>query len=85
MDLLQLRYFLKLAEHQHVTKTANILHISQPALSSTIKKLENELGAPLFERNGRNIVLSAYGEIFRTYVEEVFLSLENNTPSTSHK
>ena len=85
MDLLQLRYFLKLAEHQHVTKTANILHISQPALSSTIKKLENELGAPLFERNGRNIVLSAYGEIFRTYVEEAFLSLENGKQAIARK
>lgn len=77
MELLQLQYFLLLANQQHVTKTADILHISQPALSSTIKKLESELGVPLFVRQGRNIVLSPYGEAFKRYVEDAFLSLEN--------
>ena len=77
MDLLQLQYFRRLAESQHVTRTARELNISQPALSATIKKLENELGAPLFTREGRNITLSPYGRIFRDYVEEAFLSLEN--------
>lgn len=77
MDLLQLQYFCRLAESQHVTRTARELNISQPALSATIKKLENELGAPLFTREGRNITLSPYGKIFRDYVEEAFLSLEN--------
>ncbi len=77
MELLQLQYFLLLAKQQHVTKTADMLHISQPALSSTIKKLEAELGAPLFVRKGRNIALSPYGEVFKQYVEEAFFSLEN--------
>ncbi len=77
MELLQLQYFLLLAKHQHVTRAAEILHISQPALSLTIKKLEAELGAPLFVRKGRNIALSPYGEAFRQHVEEAFLSLEN--------
>lgn len=77
MELLQLQYFLLLAKEQHVTRTAELLHISQPSLSATIKKLEEELGAPLFVRKGRNIVLSPYGEAFKTYVENAFLSLEN--------
>ena len=77
MELLQLQYFLLLAKQQHVTRTAEILHISQPSLSATIKKLEAELGVPLFVRKGRNITLSSYGEAFRQYVEEAFLSLEN--------
>ena len=77
MELLQLHYFLMLAKHQHVTRTAELLHISQPALSLTIKKLESELGVPLFERKGRNIVLSHYGEAFKQYVEDAFFSLEN--------
>lgn len=77
MDLLQLQYFLKLAKYQHVSRTADILHISQPALSATIKKLEKDLGAELFLRNGRNIVLSPYGKIFKGYVEDAFLSLES--------
>ena len=77
MDFLQLEYFLKLAKHQHVSHTANLLHISQPALSATIKKLENDLGTELFIRKGRNIALSPYGEVFKKYVEDAFLSIEN--------
>lgn len=77
MELLQLQYFLLLAKEQHVTRTAELLHISQPSLSATIKKLEAELGAPLFIRKGRNIVLSPYGEAFKQYAEEAFLLLEN--------
>ena len=52
MELLQLQYFLLLASQQHVTRTAEILHISQPALSLTIKKLEAELGVPLLSARG---------------------------------
>ena len=77
MELLQLQYFLLLANQQHVTRTAEILHISHPALSVTIKKLESELGVPLFVRKGRNIALSPYGEAFKQYVEDAFFSLEN--------
>lgn len=77
MDLLQLEYFLRLAANEHVSKTAEQLHISQPSLSATIKKLEGELGVPLFIRKGRNITLSPYGQTFKTYVEEAFLALDN--------
>ena len=77
MDLLQLEYFLRLAANEHVSKTAEQLHISQPSLSATIKKLEAELGAPLFIRKGRNITLSPYGQAYKAYVEEAFLALEN--------
>ena len=77
MELLQLQYFLLLAKQQHVTRTAEILHISQPALSLTIKKLEAELGVALFVRKGRNISLSPYGEVFKKYVEDAFFSLDN--------
>ena len=77
MELLQLSYFLELAKHQHVSQTADLLHISQPALSATIKKLENDLGVELFLRKGRNITLSPYGKEFKEYVEDAFLSLEN--------
>lgn len=77
MDILQLHYFLELAKHQHVSHTADLLHISQPALSATIKKLEKDMGTELFLRKGRNIVLSPYGEVFKGYVEDAFSSLEN--------
>ena len=77
MELLQLKYFLILCESQHVSKTAEKLNISQPSLSSTIKKLEKELGVPLFVRKGRNLELSPYGQVYREYAREVFLALEN--------
>lgn len=77
MELLQLKYFLCLARNEHVSRTAEELHISQPSLSLTIKKLEQELGCPLFEKNGRNIRLSQYGRIYYDYIEQVFNLLEN--------
>ena len=77
MDLLQLKYFCRLAELQHVTRTAQELNISQPSLSITVRKLEKELGAPLFLREGRNISLSPYGKAFLEYVEPAMMALEN--------
>ena len=77
MELLQLNYFLELAKHLHVSQTAALLNISQPALSATINKLEKDLGVELFLRKGRNIILSPYGEAFKEYVEDAFLLLEN--------
>ena len=77
MELLQLKYFLELCETQHVSKTAEKLNISQPSLSSTIKKLEKELGAPLFVRKGRNLELSEYGQVYKDYIQQAFFAMEN--------
>ena len=77
MELLQLKYFLQLARTQHVSKTADMLNISQPSLSSTIKKLEAEVGVPLFVRQGRNTELSEDGRVYRDYIEDAFLAMKN--------
>ena len=61
MEILQLKYFYALAQTQHVTKTAEQLHIAQPALTQTIHRLEKELGVKLFQTSGRNIVLTSAG------------------------
>lgn len=76
MELLQLRYFQALAYEQHLTRTAEKLHISQPSLSITISKLEKELGAPLFSREGRGIRLNDFGKAYLACVEEALSALE---------
>lgn len=60
-----------LAKIQHMTKAAEKLSISQPALSRSIARLEDELGVPLFERQGRSIHLNRYGELFERRVERI--------------
>ena len=65
MELTQLKYFYAVAENLHVTKTAEQLHIAQPALTQSIRRLENELGYPLFAAKGRNIILTEYGRYLK--------------------
>ena len=61
-------YFVKLAEMEHYTNASKALYISQPSLSYAIATLEEELGVPLFERDGRNVKLTKYGKIFYDHV-----------------
>ena len=76
MNLNQLHYFSKLAKAEHYTKAAEELGISQPSLSHAIGSLEQELGTKLFEKQGRNVVLTKYGKIFREYVDETLRTLD---------
>jgi len=69
MYLLQIEYFYKVAQMQHMTNAAKALHISQPALSKTIRLLEEEIGVPLFDRVGKSVQLNEAGHIFMTYAE----------------
>ncbi|MEG7336040.1 LysR family transcriptional regulator [Bacillus sp. 0102A] len=69
MEWEQLEYFQTLARMQHVTKAAKSLSITQPALSRSIARLENHLGVPLFDRQGRSITLNQYGHIFSRRVQ----------------
>ncbi len=62
--LRQLRYFEALAQQGHFGRAAEVCSISQPALSVQIKELEENLGVTLFERDARNIRLTAFGEDF---------------------
>ncbi|WP_339247149.1 LysR family transcriptional regulator [Bacillus sp. FSL R5-0523] len=71
MEWEQLEYFQTLARIQHVTKAAETLSITQPALSRSIVRLENQLGVPLFDRQGRSIKLNKYGERFLKRVDSI--------------
>jgi len=62
MNLRDLRYLVALADLKHFGRAAEASFVSQPTLSTQIKKLEEELGVPLIERNPRNVLLTDVGE-----------------------
>ena len=81
MNLSHLRYFVELAHVQHYTRTAERLCITQPSLSHAISQLEGELGVPLFEKNGRSISLTQYGEQFLACAQETLSILDEGVES----
>ena len=81
MELFQLRYFFEVAKQQHVRRSAEALHVSQPAVTSAIHKLEAELGVPLFVPDGRSIRLSSYGK----FLYEELLPLRGTLVSLSER
>ncbi len=76
MELQQLRYFLEVAQSQHMTRSAEKLHISQPSLSQSIKRLERELGVPLFAARGRSIELTEQGRFLRDRLQPLLQCLD---------
>ena len=77
MDIQQLKYFQAIVVHERLTYAAKKMHISEPALSLSLRRLENELGVELFDRVGRNIVVNEYGKIFNKHVNEILYILDN--------
>jgi DNA-binding transcriptional LysR family regulator len=71
MDLSQLETFLAVVEERGFSRAANRLHRTQPAISHTIRRLEEEVGEPLFERTSREGTLTAAGELLREYAERL--------------
>jgi len=76
VDYQQLKYFQTVAHLEHFTRAAQELYISQPSLSRSIARLEEELGAPLFDREGRQVHLNHLGRPFLRRVERAFYELE---------
>ena len=79
MEISQLKYFYALAQSQHVTRTAEQLHIAQPSLTQSIRRLEKELNVKLFKTNGRNIVLTECGKYLQKKIEPL-LKILNEIP-----
>ena len=69
MEWQQLEYFRVVAKTEHFRKAAEMLSITQPALSRSITKLEEELGTLLFDRIGRSVKLNKFGQLFLHRVE----------------
>jgi DNA-binding transcriptional LysR family regulator len=76
MELRQIRSFLSIAETLHFGRTAELIHLSQPALSLQIRALEEEVGARLFERNRRKTSLTEAGVAFRDDAARAVSQLE---------
>lgn len=85
MNYQHLEYFLKAAEYQHYTRAAEELHITQPALTKAILGIEKELGAPMFIKQGRNMKLSKYGEIFFEYVKRSLDEINCGISAVKHQ
>ncbi|WP_434137865.1 LysR family transcriptional regulator [Photobacterium leiognathi] len=77
MDSRQLSYFLVLAETKNFTRAAEKLHIAQPALSMTIKKLEQQLGLCLFARNNCKVELTDEGKVLLPHAKTIIQQIKD--------
>lgn len=71
MEMHQVRYFLALCEHGSFGRAAEACDVSQPALTTALKRLEQELGGALFHREGKRLVLSRLGQMVRPHIEQL--------------
>lgn len=76
MDFKQLRAFLTVAETGNVTRAAEVLHLVQPAVSRQLRLLEEDIGAPLFDRGRHGMVLTPAGQSLVGYARRAMLELE---------
>ena len=76
MNIQHLRYFQVMAHHENISKAARQLLVSQPALSNVLQQLEEELGVPLFDRDGKRIVLNGAGRAFLQTTTQVLHTLD---------
>lgn len=77
MDLRDLRYFETIAELQHLGRASAKLHRTQPALTSSIRRLEAACGASLFEKSGRGIRLTEAGRVLQTWAQRMRFDLDD--------
>jgi len=77
MEMHQIRYFLAVCENLNFTRAAEQCHVSQPALTKAVKKLEEELGNPLFYREGKRVLVSEFGQLMRPNLETILGQTES--------
>lgn len=87
MDVRQLQYFIAAAKAESFSKAADRMHVSQSALGSQIRNLEQELGGDLFERHSRGTELTPSGKVLLTYAEEIIekIQLAKDAMATSRE
>ena len=77
MDIAQLEVLVTVAREKSFSRAAQVLGRTQPAVSQTIRRLESELGAPVFDRSSKDGTLTAAGEVMARYARQI-LSLRHN-------
>ena len=77
MNIRALQYFVKLAELKHFSKAAKACFVSQPTLSTQIRKLEEELGVSLIERSPRKLMLTPIGEDIAHRARHILRDIEH--------
>ena len=81
MELTPLRYFRTIAQTRHMTRAADALGVTQPALSAMLKKLETEVGTALVARTSRGVELTEAGRVFLVHADEALRSADQATTS----
>ncbi|MYH16959.1 MAG: LysR family transcriptional regulator [Gammaproteobacteria bacterium] len=76
MNLRDLKYLVALAEHRHFGRAADACFVSQPTLSTQLKKLEETLGVTLIERNRRRVILTPVGESIVAQADTVLQNVD---------
>ncbi|MHA0856914.1 cidABC operon transcriptional activator CidR [Paenibacillus sp. CMAA1364] len=77
MDIRQLQYFMEVAHHKSFTKAAEVLYITQPTISKTIKNMEEEFDIVLFDRSNKKIALTDAGKIMYEQGRQIVKSFQN--------
>lgn len=80
-----LQTFVEVARQKSVMKAAELLHVSQPAVTKTIRELEEVLGVAVFEREGRGIKITRYGEVFLRHAGAALTALRQGLDSVSQE
>jgi LysR family transcriptional regulator, pca operon transcriptional activator len=80
-----LHTFVEVARQKSVVRAAEILHVSQPAVTKTIRELEDALGVSVFEREGRGIRITRYGEVFLRHAGAALTALRQGIDSVSQE
>ena len=83
MDIRQLTYFLEVARQQSMTKAAEVLHVSQPALSKMVKGLEEELDMTLIIRSNKSSEVTDAGKIVMDYAKKMIALMNEMTTTLS--
>jgi LysR family transcriptional activator of nhaA len=72
LNLKHLRYFWTVASHGSIARASEVLHLTPQTISGQLRELEEQIGAKLFSKSGRNLVLTDTGRVTFSYAEEIF-------------